>query len=78
MLTRIAGIPCQVELTYFDPGEPPFLLGHPDNWEPGVPPEVRFDVLDRRGRPAPWLEKKMSDDEHSRIVDLLIKNERGH
>lgn len=29
--------------------------------------EVEFDVLDRRGRPAPWLERKLTDADRERI-----------
>ena len=35
--------------------------------------EVEFDVLDRNGRPAPWLEKKMSESERSEIEGLLLE-----
>lgn len=35
--------------------------------------DVEFDVLDRNGRPAPWLERKMSDSERMEIENLLVE-----
>jgi hypothetical protein len=35
--------------------------------------EVEFDVLDSNGRPAPWLEKKLSEHERIEIENLLLK-----
>lgn len=50
---RIAGIPCRVRLTTYERG-----------------PEgcIEYDMLDSRGRPAPWLARKVSDDEHAAIA----------
>jgi hypothetical protein len=33
--------------------------------------EIDFDVLDRRGRPAPWIERKM-DDADTRAIEQEI------
>lgn len=59
--TTISRIPCRVELEY--------LRGYPGTRD--TPPEpagfIVRRVLDRRGRPAPWLETKMTTDDHDRI-----------
>ena len=72
MFTRVCGIPCQAVITSYYPGSPARLWGHPDSWEPADYAEVEFQVCDRRGRPASWLEKKMSPVERRRIESELI------
>lgn len=79
MNTRITGIPCQVEVTRFYHGRPARLHGHPDTWAPPEYEEINFQVLDRRGRPAPWLEEKLDAQDRVRIERELsdyIKRER--
>ena len=50
------GIPCQAEIDTW-PAEPM------TRWEPGCPAGWDlYQVLDRRGRPAPWLERKLKDE----------------
>lgn len=71
MDTRIAGIPCQVEVTSFYKYRAATLWGHPDGWAPSEPEEISFRVLDRRGRVAPWLEAKLDDQDRRRIEDEL-------
>lgn len=34
--------------------------------------EVEFDVYGRTGYPAPWLERKMTDEDRSRIERLIL------
>ena len=67
MNTRIAGIPCQVEVTSFYKYRAATIWGRPDGWAPAEPEEISFQVLDRRGRPAPWLEEKLTEDDRVRI-----------
>jgi len=71
--TRVAGIPCQAALTYYSPGVPMRITGSGfGDADPPEPDEIEFDILDRRGRPAPWLERKMTDSDHDRICGELI------
>ncbi len=67
MDTRISGIPCQVLITCYYPARPANFRGSPDRWTPPEPDEISFQVLDRRGRPAPWLEEKLTEDDRVRI-----------
>lgn len=50
---RIAGIPCRVRLTAYERG--------PDGY-------IEYDVLDSRGRPAPWLARKITDEDDAAIA----------
>ncbi len=73
MMTRISGIPARIEVTSFTPWRPARLYGHPDSWAPAEG-EIEFQVMDSRGRPAPWLEKKLTPAERRRIEGELIAN----
>lgn len=69
--TRIQGIPCIVEMTsYFRLAPQGRSADSSDDCYGGH--EIEFTVCDRRGRPAPWLERKMTDADYDRIEDELI------
>lgn len=64
---RVAGIPCVIAVTYWEPFRPGFLSGPPELCYPDEGGCGEWEVLDRRGRPAPWLERKLTDAERERI-----------
>ena len=64
--TTVSGIPCIARVTYFFKQEPLGPMCDSD-WDCYGYTEVDFDILDRRGRPAPWLERKLNDAERERI-----------
>ena len=66
MHTTISGIPCLVAVTYFYK-QPPLGPNCDSDWDCFGYTHIDFDVLDRRGRPAPWLERKLTDVERERI-----------
>ena len=75
--TRIQGIPCLVEMTSGSYQKP--YSGSAYNCETdwdyyGGWSDVEYQVYDRRGRPAPWLEKKISPKDDQEIIELLIEN----
>lgn len=60
------GIPCRIEVTHYSAAE------RDTYWEPGAPEEVEIAVLDRRGRPAPWLERKLDEDDWEHLEEEAI------
>ena len=77
--TRIAGIPCQIGVTYFH-YQPPWRGSAQtcdSDWDYYGYTELEYDVLDRRGRPATWLEKKI-DDEIRTEIQLEALQLLGH
>lgn len=66
--TKIAGIPCQCKITFFSPYRPMKIYGpgmgdaHPPEYE-----ELSFQILDQKGYPAPWLEKKITPKDQERL-----------
>lgn len=76
--THICGIPCQVEMTSGRYQKPDYGTWASDIDYYGGWFDVEFKVYDRRGYPAPWLEKKMTEAETERIIDELIANESDY
>jgi hypothetical protein len=68
--TRISGIPCLIEVTVFSHYAGRDTWG--SDWDYNGGTEVEFEVCDRRGRPAPWLERKMTNKDYDRIVGEII------
>jgi hypothetical protein len=71
--TRIAGIPCTIQVGRVFVQEPMGPSADSD-WDCYGYSEIEFTVCDRRGRPAPWLERKMTYDEKSDIETLILEN----
>lgn len=73
--TRIQGIPCQVKMVsgfYQQPwsGSPhtcPSDLDYYGGWF-----DVEFEVYDRRGYRAKWLERKITPADEERILELFV------
>lgn len=75
MESRISGIPCIISYSY-TPGEPMRITGTGfGDCDPPEPAEIEFSVHDRRGRPAPWLESKMTESDCERIELEIMKAE---
>lgn len=77
---RVCGIPCIVRVLEWEPFVPMYTGGHPDNWMPEEGGHGSWEILDKRGRPAPWLERKMKqpdiDAVNSLVYDRMENNRR--
>ena len=60
---RIAGIPCRVRLTTYEKDCDGTYVG--------------YDVLDSQGNPAPWLARKVNDQEDAAITAAILEYLRG-
>ncbi len=70
--TKISGIPCQVELLTWEKYQP---SSREYEAEGGF---GEWRVLDRKGKPAPWLEIKISAQEERAIDNTFFEiMERG-
>lgn len=65
--SRIAGIPCMIDVTHYREQKPMGRWADSDMDCDGFT-EFEYQVLDRRGRPAPWLERKATKDDEARIL----------
>ncbi|MFC0268543.1 hypothetical protein [Kushneria aurantia] len=71
MNTRIAGIPCIVEVTHYEP----YHAG--TFFEPPSGPEIEYSIYDRRGRPAAWLDGKRTENDDIAILEQHEDELRG-
>jgi hypothetical protein len=58
--TAICGIPCRVRVVEWEPYCPAVLRADPDDSAEEEGGHGIWEILDRNGRPAPWLERKMA------------------
>ena len=65
--STVCGIPCIIRVTYWESYRPAYVSGLPENCYPAEGGCGDWEVLDRRGRPAAWLERKLTDRERSLI-----------
>jgi hypothetical protein len=71
--TRIAGIPCLVEADVFV-SQGSYSRNAASDWDYYGWAEVgEFTIMDRRGRPAPWLERKLTNKEIERIESEFME-----
>lgn len=74
--SRIQGIPCLVVVTAYSPAVPSNRNVDPDR-DPYDPGCFEFEVYDRKGYHAPWLEEKMDDDDVDRFFQEFRAEMRG-
>ena len=71
----VAGIPCIVGVT--DYRQVVADMRADNTWDYNGYTDCEWDVCDRRGRPAPWLAKKMSSNDESRIQGQIADHFSG-
>ena len=60
--TRVGGIPCKCEVTYYSAGSPMRVYGSGfGDCDPPEPEEFEYQLLDRKGYPAKWLDRFIND-----------------
>lgn len=67
--TTIDRIPCKCRVWYYQPHQPMVITG--SGFGDAVPPEEEefdFTILDSHGHPAAWLERKLTEQDHSRLM----------
>lgn len=74
--SRVAGIPCTIGVTAWEPYRPGRLYGPPEDCYPDEGGYGEWDVL-IRGRRAHWLERKLTADDVQRIDDELFSAHRN-
>lgn len=59
--SRVAGIPCIIGVTEYQCVKGSYSYHADSDWDYYGYTDCSFEVLDRRGRPAAWLERKLTD-----------------
>ena len=70
--TKVNGIPCQCKVMYYRKGSPAIIRADPGDSYPPEPAEFEFQLLDRRGRVAQWLEKYLTPDVEERLYNEYL------
>jgi hypothetical protein len=71
----IDGIPCQLVETYYSAGCPARTWGPPEHCYPEEYPEYEWEIRDRKGYRARWLEAKLTDEG---VIAIEEELERRH
>jgi hypothetical protein len=71
--STVAGIPCLIGVTEFSSVRGSYSYHADSDMDYYGYTESEWVVLDRRGRPAAWLERKLTDAERSRIEQEIAK-----
>jgi hypothetical protein len=72
--STVAGIPCLIQIDRCFMQKPLGRMADNDLDCYGYS-EIEFTVLDRNGRPAPWLERKLTVKDTSRIEIQILEGE---
>jgi hypothetical protein len=67
--THVNGIPCQCSVLTFNPGTPAQTSGPPEHCHDGDPGEFEFELLDRRGHRAAWLDRYINPQVEDRLLE---------
>jgi hypothetical protein len=70
--SSINGIPCQIKVTSYNRVKGSMSYNAPSDMDYYGYTEMEWEILDRKGYPASWLEKKISDRENDRIEQAII------
>lgn len=75
--THVGGIPCQAEMTGGYYQKPDYTTWASDIDYYGGWIDLEFELYDRRGYKAGWLEKKMTEKDKERIIEELLEDIDG-
>ena len=71
---KVFGIPAKVKITHYVPGLPGKYSGHPDTWYPPEGEEIEYELYDRKGYRAEWLERKIrGTEEEENLITFLLE-----
>lgn len=65
--SRVAGIPCLIGVTHYESVAGSYSRNADSDMDYYGYSESEWEVLDRRGRKAPWLERKLTSSMRDRI-----------
>ena len=74
---HICGIPCIIRVIIHEPGRPAYVSGAPDQCYPPEGGVVEWEVLDRKGRRAEWLEDKLTGRQRDEIDGAVFEHVEG-
>ena len=70
--SRICGIPCIIDVIYSTKYVPASANGHPDRSTPAEGGDFEYTVLTTKGKPAPWLQSKVTDEIDAQVYEEYL------
>ena len=74
--TKVHGIPCQCRVVAYKPSLPMLVYG--SGFGDAAPPEeehFEYEILDRRGREAPWLAQYVTEGDEQRLKTEALQEQ---
>lgn len=71
---RLQGIPCLIGVIDFESVQGSYSRNAPSDLDYYGYTDCTWDVLDQRGRPAPWLERKLTDRDRDDIDQTICEH----
>ena len=68
---RVAGIPCLIGVIDYTSVKGSYSYNAPSDMDYHGYTECDWEILDRRGRPAPWLQRKVDAKEEDAINEAI-------
>ena len=68
---RIQGIPCLIEVTSYRKVKGSYSYNAPSDWDYYGYTEMEYEILDRLGYKAPWLENKVTQSDKISIEEAV-------
>lgn len=68
---RVAGIPCLIGVTHYESVRGSYSYNAPSDYDYYGYTESEWEILDRRGRPAPWLARKATAEDNASIEEAI-------
>jgi hypothetical protein len=73
LVSQIQGIPCLIDVTRCHVVKGSFNYNAPSDLDYYGYHEIEFEVLDRKGYKASWLERKMTEDDIEKIEAQILE-----
>lgn len=73
MPSKIAGIPCIIDIQTCNVVQGSYSFHAASDWDYYGYSDIEFNVLDRKGYKAAWLERKMTAKDKSRIECEILE-----
>ena len=70
--SRVIGIPCQIGVINFESYKGSFNYNAASAMDYYGYSEIEYEILDRRGRPAPWLASKLTASAEENIEAQIV------
>ena len=71
--SHVKGIPCIIRVTHFVKVKGSHSYNAPSDWDYYGYTEMEYEILDRKGYKAPWLESKIDKATHTRIQEVIAE-----